>query len=163
MSCVSCQTAKAPLRCGLCDAALCKSCARFLDQDAFDFLQKKPAELEHSTYCSACFESKVAPELAAYEDTMERAKDVNVFFKAQSKESRFIKRTEKPIHVEECADRDEVVMKLAFRAAEAGFNVLLDVETSAKKIHNGKWQTSVWSGSAIPASVDPKQLERKFL
>lgn len=161
MSCVSCNATKASLICEVCKASLCKACAQFLDEDSFAFMEKLAEDLKHSTYCPRCFDERVAPALMTYEETMERAGDVNVYFKAQSQESRFIRRVEKPLHVKDCADRDEVVLKLAFRAAQGGFNCLLDVETLSQKIIHGKWQTSTWSGSAIPASVDPKVLERR--
>lgn len=159
MSCVSCESKKAGLNCGVCAASLCKSCARFLDENAFAFMETLADDLRHSTYCPVCFDEVVAPAQEIYEAVMDLARDVNVYFKAQSKESRFIRRLEKPLRVKDCADRDEVVLKLAFRAAQSGFNVLVDVETTSQKIHNGKWQTSVWSGHAIPARIDPKILE----
>ncbi len=158
MSCLTCQSAKAALQCGLCLSSVCKSCARFLPSDAFAFQGNVPENLKCDTYCSSCFELVVVPKLDEYHQILERAKDVNVFFKAQSKESRFIRRVEKHIQVEDCSDRDEVVLKLAFIAALGGFNVILDVETTARKIHHGKWQSSIWSGRAIPALVDPKRL-----
>ncbi|MBX3020090.1 MAG: hypothetical protein KF799_00310 [Bdellovibrionales bacterium] len=122
-----------------------------------------PAELGHDAYCSPCFEAQVVPVLEAYNQTLELAKDVNVFFRTQGKETRFIRRTEKPIQVRDCLDKDETVMRLAFMAAQAGFNALIDVDLSSEKVRNGGWQSSKWHGSAIPARVDEATLARKFI
>lgn len=135
-----------------------------MNEEDFLYLRELPAELrEHSTYCPTCYESKVGPVRDAYEETLERARDVNVFYRTQGKESRFIRRTEKPLRVTDCTDKDEVVMRLAFMAAQAGYNVLVDVDLDSEKVRNGGWQTSKWSGSGVPAKVDPEKLNRKFI
>ncbi len=103
------------------------------------------------------------PGLETDDALMARARDVNVFYKSQGKESRFIRRTEKPIKVEGIPDRDEAILQLAVLAARAGFNTLLDVQLSTEKVQNGKWHSSIWSGTAIPASVDQAALDRRFI
>lgn len=158
-NCISCSKAKALLECASCAGALCKGCAQFTDEHTFAFALTAPAP---GTYCPACFDREIAPRLAEYEDVLERAKDVNVFFRTQGKESRFIRRIEKPIKVEECDDKDETVLRLAFLAALAGFNALVDVDLASRKVIFGKWQTSKWRGTAVPAKVDPEQLKRRF-
>lgn len=162
-ACCSCESAKTKLNCGLCGGALCKSCVQFVDEEALSFLEKVPAELQHDAYCPQCYSAQVAPVLDEQSRVMERARDVNVFFRNQGKESRFIRRSEKPIQVKDCSDRDDVVLRLAFLAAQAGFNCIIDVDVDQEKIRMGGWQTSKWSGRAIPANVDQAQLERKFI
>jgi len=91
------------------------------------------------------------------------AKNVNVFFASQSKESRFVRRIEKPIKVENCQDREEAVMRLAFLAIEANKNSIVDVDLVSMKVHKGgTWQSSLWSGRAIPADIDEAHLKRKY-
>ena len=158
-SCKGCHKSKAPLTCTHCEGALCKACAQFTDELTFQFAEAPPAP---GTYCPPCFDEHVGPRMAEYEDVLARAKDVNVFFRTQGKESRFIRRVEKPITVEECDDKDETVLRLAFKAASAGFNALVDVDLSSRKVIHGKWQTSKWKGTAVPAHVDPEQLKRRF-
>src|ERR1035437_2303760 len=97
--CSSCQKQKAVLECGLCHAVLCKKCTQFLDEDSFSFLKSIPEELTFN-YCTTCFEGKIRPQLDAYNEDMERAKDIVIFYKAQSKETRLMKRSEKPFKVE---------------------------------------------------------------
>ena len=157
--CVACQKPKAPLACTLCAAALCKACAQFTDELTFTFAVDQPAA---GTYCPGCFDREVAPKIAEYEDVLSRARDVNVFYRTQGKESRFIRRIEKPIQVEECDDKDETVLRLAFLAARAGCNALVDVDLDSRKVIHGKWQTSKWRGTAVPAKVDPETLRRRF-
>lgn len=90
--CSSCQKPKATLKCGLCTDALCKSCAQTLDADSFQMLKEIPPHLSHKAYCVPCFDSKVAAELETYNQDLEKARNVYVFTKAQSKETRLIKR-----------------------------------------------------------------------
>lgn len=161
--CSQCQAPRAPLACGPCGASLCKACVRLINDEQFDLIGQKPAALVHDVYCETCYQAIAAPELEAYEAAAARARDVNVFYRTQGKESRFIRRTEKPLTIDDCADRDEAILKLAFRAARAGFNTLVDVEVNARKVRNGGWQSSIWSGRAVPARVDQAQLNRRFL
>lgn len=159
-SCCSCFKPKATLQCGICESAVCKKCAQFLEEDSFSFLTKVPKDLAHSVYCLQCFDAKVAPELEAYNDTMEKAKDIAIYYKDQSKETRLISRKELPVEVVDCADKEEAILRLAFFAAQGSFNGLIDVDMTSKKIREGAYQTQKWSGTAIPAHIDPKRLNR---
>lgn len=126
----------------------------------------QPAALPHpaaGAYCASCSNAVVAPARATYDEAMERARDVNVFMRSQSKESRFIRRLEKPLQVRDCVDREDAILRLAFLAARGGFNVLLDVDLTSEKVHMGGWQTSKWHAVAVPAQVDPQRLIRREL
>ena len=61
------------------------------------------------------------------------AKEVYVFYKTHSKVTRLIKRDEEPITIIECADHDEAIMRLAFKAATLGYNSVIQIEMSPKK------------------------------
>lgn len=89
---------------------------------------------------------------------MERAKDVQVFFKTQGKETRLIKRLEEPYEVLDCNDEDETVMRLAFLAAKNNFNSIIDVDLKYEKIRINGYQTHKWSASAVPANIQEKNL-----
>lgn len=158
-SCGSCLKPSATLECGCCKDPVCKKCANFVEADYFSFLGKIPAELSHQVYCHRCYEDKVAPEMLRYEDAMERARNFPVFFTTQSKETRLIKRKEQALTVQNCADRDETLLRLAFLAAQGGFNALIDVELTSKKIKDGTYQTQIWSGTGVPVQADPKRLK----
>lgn len=146
--------------CQICQCPMSKADAQFVDEETFSFLSRPPIAL--GTYCTECFDSSVKPELDSYSEKMDRAKDVNVFFASQSKESRFVRRIERPVQVDDCRDRDEAVLRLAFLAVEAEKNSLVDVELTSTKVRNGSWQSSRWSGRGIPAEISESSLSRKF-
>jgi hypothetical protein len=158
MSCCVCQKPKTTLVCGVCQQDVCKSCTVFTEPDQFSFLLKKPEHLNHSAFCSTCYTEKISPEVAKYEATMETAKNILVFEISQGKETRLIKRKEAKLVVEECPDRDETMLRLAFQAAEKGFNAIIDVDIKSKKVKEGKYQHTMYSGTAIPANVTDNKL-----
>lgn len=89
---------------------------------------------------------------------MDQAKNTLVFMKAQFKETRFVKRLEDPITIAECSDYDEIILRLAFKAVELNLNGIIDVDITAKKVRTGNYQTSVFSGTAIPANILEERL-----
>lgn len=117
-----------------------------------------PEELLRPTYCHGCFAEKVNPPYQHYLEVLARAQNVIVFEKNQKKETRLMKRTQKPVHVKSCPDRKETLMRLAFMAADAGFNGLLDVDLTSKKIRSEAYQTTEWSGSGIPAFIEERRV-----
>ena len=122
--------------------------------DSFRFLQPCPQDLAYSAYCGACFNQKVVPALESYQEVMRRAEDVIVFFKNQGKETRLIKRKEKPLKVIDCDDHDETLLRLAFLAAQANFNGLVDVEITSEKVFDHAYQTKKWNGCGVPVLLD---------
>ncbi len=158
--CSVCRKPKGVYVCALCESTVCKRCAQFLKGSPFAFMERVPADLTHGTYCGACFDAKVAPALDAYTDAMERAKSVIVYLKNQGEETRLIKRSERPFVVKDCLDREETLLRLAFLAAEANFNTLVDVHIASKKIRNEAYQTTRWDGSGVPTQLDPKKLSQ---
>lgn len=115
-------------------------------------MAKVPSDLSHTIYCAPCFDSKVADELVRYNETMERARHINVFEKGQGKETRLIKRKELPVRVSECSDRQETLLRLAFQAAELGYNGIVDVDIRSEKVIVNSYQTTRYSGTGIPAN-----------
>ncbi len=156
--CISCHKPKAKLKntsfCGLCQRLSCKDCTQFLNTNAFSFLDKVPEELRHSTYCQACYDEKVAPEVATYSRAMERSKQVYVFYKKHDY-LRVIRRSRKMLSVRDCKDRKEVLMRLAFSAAQQSYNALIDVELIPEKVRHFGYQKSNWTGTGFPADVMP--------
>lgn len=119
-----------------------------------------PPELTHEVYCAGCADTTVLPALAIYDADMERAREMLVFVKSQGKETRLIRRQEKPVRVDACADREETVLRLAFFAAKLGYNAIIDVDVVSKKVRNHAYQTLVWSGSGTPANVNDRSLPK---
>lgn len=158
MSCCVCSQVKAPLVCGICGGSICKKCTQFTEEGAFSFLKTVPPALAHQIYCGVCFDREVAPALTEYEATMEAARNIMVFMKSQSKETRLISRKEPVVKVSDCADHDECILRLAFFAAQLKFNALIDVQVTPKKLITGGYQTTVYSGTGIPAHVHENKL-----
>lgn len=159
-TCVSCYSPRASLECAGCHESVCKSCAQFADGSLFPFSSVIPDGLSEGAYCLQCFETKVRPEIEAYERTAEAAKNIEVFMKNQSKEFRLLKRAEKQVEVRDCEDRDEALLRLAFLAVQSGFDALVDVDLLPKKVRIDGYQTSVWNGTAYPARYDAKKVGR---
>jgi len=157
-TCVSCQKPKGAFACGICQGLSCKKCIQSLAEGSFSFLNQIPADLTHRKYCGRCFDEKVAPELHSYQQAMAKAKKIIVFIKGQGEETRLYKRTEKPVQVVDCRDREETLLRLAFFAARANFNGLVDVTISGEKVRNGAYQTSRWHGTGIPTQIDESKL-----
>lgn len=152
--CCVCQKPKAHLSCGLCQSAVCKSCAQFLNDDDFAFLPEAERKFANGPYCTPCFDAEVSRELAAYHELREQAGEVLVYFKNQSKETRLFKRTKDILSVVSCPDRDETVLRLAFLAVQKGYNAIIDVDVSAEKVRSGGgYQTSNWRGTAIATNL----------
>lgn len=156
--CVSCRKQKTTLACVACENPLCKKCAQPVDESNFLFLEALPASLKEGIYCPVCFNSQVAPELDSYEEHLAKAREVYVFYKAEGKETRTFRRSEKPIQVTGCADKEEAILKLAFLAAREGFNGILDVEITNRKINIHGYQSSECDATARPFQVDEKKL-----
>lgn len=158
MSCADCQKTKAPLSCGLCAKSLCKSCTQFLEEESFSFYLSLPAVLRHQSYCLQCFSQSVQPELDRYEELMVQAREILVFEKSQSKETRLIRRDENPVRVNDCIDRDEAVLRLAFQTVQKGYNAIIDMDLVGKKVIRDGYQKTYWSGTAIPTQVSENKL-----
>lgn len=104
-------------------------------------------------YCNPCFQEQVAPHLDEYNQTLERAKEVFVFFKEESKETRLIRRSERSFKVLG-DDKEDIVLKLAFLTARAGFNAVVDIMVTSEKRRDGSYKLLTWRGSGTAARVD---------
>ncbi len=121
---------------------------------------KVPQLLEGGgVFCNSCFESDIAPTLNEYDEVMERAKQVFVFFEKQSKETRLIRRSEKKFNVGG-DDQTDIVMKLAFLAAKSGFNAVVDIAVKGEKRRDGSYKLMTWTGTGTAAHVDAARHNR---
>jgi len=128
----------------------------------FSFLRKVPAELGFLRYCRFCYDDKVSPQIDRYNEVMKLAKSAYVFFKTQKKAIPIVRRSKETFKVNDCPDRNETILRLAFYSAELGFNAIVDAEVICEKVRNAGYQTSNWRGTASPAQVDAARLERDF-
>lgn len=159
--CVVCRRPKATHSCGLCESAVCKNCRQILESDTFAFLSTVADDLTHTTYCPPCFDEKVAPAVDSYNEILERAKKVYVFFTAQKKEIPLLKKSKETLHIKDRPDRDEVIFRLGFLAAERSFNAIIEVDVTSEKLQHGRHQKSNWRGSAVPAQIDSEKMDRR--
>lgn len=162
-TCSNCESPKASLTCGLCAASLCKQCVEILGEDDFSFLPNPSADLKHDVYCRSCFEDKISGQLAEYNEVMDRARELRVFYKNQSKETSRIKRKALAVSIRDCADYNEAVLRLAFLAAQSGHNAVVDMDLTSKKVRDNGYQKTIWSGTALPVNLDAKRLAREEL
>lgn len=116
-----------------------------------------PAGLEAGSYCPQCFETRVRPEIEAYEQKLERARNMNVFLKKQGKEVVHLRRAQFPVKVENCEDRDEAILRLAFLAAEEGYDTIIGVDLTTTKVRDNSYQKTLWSGVGTPAEGRKKK------
>ncbi len=126
-------------------------------------MAKVPAELSKGTYCLHCFDATVLPKQKEYQDKLERAEDIYFLTKAYPGYVRVLKRHTKRVQVEACNDRRETILRMAFFAVELGFNAIIEADVKSQKTRNHGHQSSLWSGSAMPAQIDGEQLERSSL
>ena len=152
INCTICEKNKTALKCYDCGSASCKNCVEFIDEDSVEFVVLLPDELRNKTFCQNCYSQTILDKITKYRDIAARAKQVDVYTKTQTKETRRIKRVEEPLKIVDCEDRDEVLLRLAFLAAEKGFDTLIDVDVTYRKVGEGKsYRKLVWTGTAIPA------------
>lgn len=161
--CVICESDKRLKDCELCGAAVCKNHVQSLTPDTFAYLTKVPEKLSHAHYCPNCFDAQVAPELASYQETVERAKEIVYLSKDYPGYVRVLRRHTKRVTIEKCDDRRETILRMAFVAAQLKFNALIEAEVESAKIRMGGYQSTAWRGSAMPALIDLDQLERSSL
>jgi hypothetical protein len=125
---------------------------------AFHFSPHRTPELSHNTYCTVCFDQHVTPALSHYEEVLAKAQDILVFDISQGKETRFVKRLEKPVMIPQGLDEQEITMRLAFIAAEKNYNAIVDVDIKAVKVRDGSYQTMAYSGKGVPTNVNDRKL-----
>ena len=120
-----------------------------------------PDILKHEQYCSPCYTQYVLPALSMYNDVMSRAKNVFVIDKPRRRPLPKLAQAKEPLCIEDCDDEQEVLLRLAFQAAELGYNSVIKVNVSGKKVRNGGYQKMIWKATGYPAQLDGVRLERQ--
>ena len=153
-NCTHCRNAPATLNCGICNCALCKNCEEYVDPNSFSYREKVSTDLTQGHYCHACFESHLKPEIEKYQQTLEKAHAVYIFFESKPTPRTLLKKANKGISVNKCLDKDQTFLRLGFLAAEKGYNAVTNasVERTLPR--------KLWKGKGIPALIDAKKQER---
>ncbi len=155
--CEICLNKKTTLRCNICEQYSCKHCTHFVDDNLFKFQDLLPKHISNKSFCPNCFDEKVRDELSDYISIMDKAKDVNVYAKVQSSETRLMRRVAKQIKIKDCEDKEEALMRLAYLAAQKGFDTIVDVDIISKKVKlGGRYKKLVWDGTATPIDSTKK-------
>lgn len=160
--CVSCRKelkAGKSFGCGVCEASVCKNCLEVLPEGRVPFMQKVPPELTHRNYCQGCYSEHVQPALDRYDQCMEAAEGVFVFFKSQKAQIPLIKKELVVMRVKDFTDRDQAILCLAFWAAEQGHNAILQVEAIGSKVRNEGFQKMAWSAEGVAATVNASKVD----
>jgi len=89
---------------------------------------------------------------------MEKAKEVIIYSKVQTKLTRYLKRKAEPYSVDNCEDESEALLRMSFFAVQANFNALIDVELKNRKLTAGSHKKTIWSATAVPVTIDPKEI-----
>lgn len=163
-ACVVCESKKGLQPCGLCARSACKKCIHDLGPEMFAFMDPIPEELSHRLYCPDCYDAKIAEPVRVYEELVEKAADIYYLSKDYPGYVRVLKRHTKRVTVPACPDRRETILRMAYVAAELGMNAIIEANVVSKKVKTSqKYQSTEWSGSAVPAIIDGDQLERTSL
>jgi len=152
--CQTCLKNKTVLRCGECVEPICKTCAYFIDDTVFEYMEFLPDNVKDKTFCGSCYHRTADPILESHRAYLETAKNINVYTSIQGNETGLIKRIEKPIMIKDCVDREETLMRMAFQAAKMGYDTLVDVDIKSSKTGKGTYKKLIWTGRGVP--VDPK-------
>jgi hypothetical protein len=152
-SCAVCNNPKANVTCRSCESKVCKACVEFVGDDTFEHADFTEANSPIGSYCSTCYTTEIVPALEIHSEILERAKEVSVFTTDQGKESRLIKRSDLKLKIDECEDKDDLIMRLAYLAAKAGYNTIVDVDLVYTKKRDGSFKLANWSGTATAALV----------
>lgn len=155
--CDVCLKNKTAIKCDECQCASCKKCSEFTMESFEEIQEMLPENLKAKVFCPNCYMNKYESQFNDFYNTYLQAKDVKIYEKKLSAETRLIPRLEPALSVKDCADERDVMMRLAFEAASKGFNSLLDVEFKSTKSRDGSYKFVVWSGSGVPANVDRRR------
>jgi uncharacterized protein YbjQ (UPF0145 family) len=84
---------------------------------------------------------------------MKRAAQVLFIDRPQRRPLNVLKKHRDILEVRECRDREETILRLAFKAAELGFNSVIKADVTYTKVRNAGYQKMIWSGSGIAADL----------
>jgi hypothetical protein len=153
-TCAVCRQNKAIANCGFCRVALCKTCEQYLAPESFAFQEKISDDFLQGHYCSPCYGEKVEPALIAYEAILTKARKIFIFFDTSPLPRSLIKKSNKGISIARCQDRDETFLRLGFKAAEKGFNAVVEVVVERTRLKN------TWEGKGVPANINEAKQAR---
>lgn len=130
-----------------------------MEDEAFAFLDTIPDELTHGVYCANCHGATVQPALELYQQNLKKAGEVFLFDK-KIKQVPVIKQSQTKIFVSACKDKQEMILRLAFKAVALSYNAIVKTVLVCEKVKINGYQTSNWSGSGYPANVNKDKVDQ---
>ena len=159
--CSFCRQPRAIEVCEVCNEFTCSKCMIRHNPESLEALTSIPIELEAVDCCPRCYDAKVQPALDAYNEVLERAKAVGYWSKAYRGHVPVLEKGRIEVAVQDGKDREDVIYKLGYLAAEQGFNGLINGVVDSKKVRDHAYSKMVWSGKALPCRVDMEKLDRE--
>ncbi|MGZ3653376.1 MAG: hypothetical protein ACXVB9_14690 [Bdellovibrionota bacterium] len=156
--CELCGAPKAVKTCGECERNVCKNCVRYLANDHLRFHPEPPSWAKHGVFCADCFDTLVTPEVAKYDEVMERSEHVKVIHDTFHGYIPCFKKAKRSTEVtSEDLGRGIAIQRLKFLAAWEGYDSVIELSTTGTKVRNHGWETKSWNASGVFANVDYKK------
>lgn len=155
--CALCHSEKNLRSCESCDSPVCRDCITHLEPERFRFHPTPPKLWRKKHFCLNCFEEKVAPELAHYDEMVEKSEEITIVSKAFRGQVPCIKRMQEPSHVKDHLDLKEAVAHLKFLAAWEGFDAVVGVENFSTKVRRHGYQHMEWKVVGHFAHLDRRR------
>ena len=154
MACALCRAPKDVDACESCGSRVCKNCVALLGPDRIEFYPAPPPALLRRAYCVDCFEREAAPLLEKYDLARSAADEVTLVAKAYRGEVPTLARAKGVTEVADHVDSRDAIRHLQFLAAWEGYDAVLGVESSARKLRNHGYETRRWSARGTFAKLD---------
>lgn len=158
--CCFCRLPRADNHCELCETDVCRHCLRRLPDDAFEFQESVPEDLKHQKYCPNCYDAVVMPALERYERQFRTARELHFWTKSYRGSLPLLRSSRTQVSIRGARDKDWLILALAFKAVELGFNALTQVEIKSKKVRQNNYQRTEWQGTGLPVDVDLERVSR---
>ncbi len=160
--CKVCHLNTTEIECGYCKGPICKKCLERCDLEMNEWYQSKKDI--HSVACPDCYEFTYTPLYQKFLEDMQMAQNMPIWPKTYRGKIPILNQSSQEVHIKECADKKEVVLKLAFQAVELNMNALKDVNVAYEKRRNHGYQKMIYSGTAKAIMADHSKLidENKY-
>ncbi len=150
--------------CDVCFALLCKNCVVMHDEAAFEWskeVQAMFAKLNAQDFCADCSTKHAKPLLELQEQRLAEAKELPYFSKAYRGRLPIEEEHDELVTIDEAPDRQTLLLRLAVRAVELGYNAMSHVVLKSHKVRHGHdrgYQTMAWTGTCRPVNADLSRL-----
>ena len=161
MICIFCDSEKANWTCENCNNTICKKHLSKLNPEDYSIKSLNPPKVfSQTTFCIDCFESIVQPEIEIFNEQLEKAKNVGIWTENYRGKLPITKKALKPIQFKDFTDKKDLILALAFRAIEMGFNGVIELKWKSSKVRKNEYQKMIWEGQGLPVELPEEWLEK---